>query len=68
MAATLEDPALWEEFAELGESVLNASKEEIINRTRLLDNELRVRNRRADARRRKDKGRGRMGIAHTVWH
>lgn len=42
-AATLEDPALWADFAELGDEVLNAANEEIVGRTRMLDNELRVR-------------------------
>lgn len=43
MAATLDDAALWADFAELGEDIVTANVDEINNRTRILDNEIRVR-------------------------
>ena len=44
--ATLEDKSLWETNEEeevLGADILKANTEEIINRTRLLDNDIKVR-------------------------
>jgi hypothetical protein len=43
---TLEDKSLWETTGEeevLGADILKANTEEIINRTRLLDNDIKVR-------------------------
>ncbi|XP_070566753.1 26S proteasome regulatory subunit 6A-B isoform X2 [Ptychodera flava] len=43
MAQTLEDKAIWEDGEEsIGEEVLRMSTEEIIQRTRLLDNEIKI--------------------------
>eukprot|EP00842_Homolaphlyctis_polyrhiza_P000740 jgi/Hompol1/1667/HPOL_005695-RA len=45
--STLEDKAIWEqadgsEFADVGEDILRASTEDIVNRTKLLENELKI--------------------------
>ncbi|XP_013406679.1 26S proteasome regulatory subunit 6A-A-like [Lingula anatina] len=43
MAKTLEDKAIWEDGEEsLGEEVMRMSTEDIVNRTRLLDNEIKI--------------------------
>ncbi|XP_031566783.1 26S proteasome regulatory subunit 6A-B [Actinia tenebrosa] len=42
MATTLEDKAIWEDGEELGEEVLRMSTDEIVSRTRLLDNEIKI--------------------------
>ncbi|KXJ12184.1 26S proteasome regulatory subunit 6A-B [Exaiptasia diaphana] len=42
MATTLEDKEIWEDGEELGEDVLRMSTEEIVSRTRLLDNEIKI--------------------------
>ncbi|KAI7864353.1 P-loop containing nucleoside triphosphate hydrolase protein [Spinellus fusiger] len=40
--ATLEDKALWEGDEEIGKEILGLSSEEIVNRTRLLQNDIKV--------------------------
>lgn len=43
MAQTLEDKSIWEDGEEsLGEEVLRMSTDEIVSRTRLMDNEIKI--------------------------
>lgn len=43
MAQTLEDMSIWEDGEEsLGEEVLRMSTDEIVSRTRLMDNEIKI--------------------------
>lgn len=42
MAATLEDKSIWEDGEELGEEVMRMSTDEIVSRTRLMDNEIKI--------------------------
>lgn len=42
MAATLEDKSIWEDGDELGEEVMRMSTDEIVSRTRLMDNEIKI--------------------------
>ena len=43
MAATLEDKSIWEDGEEtLGEEVLRMPTDEIVSRTRLMDNEIKI--------------------------
>jgi len=52
---TLEDKSLWETTPDeelLGADIMKASTEEIVNRTRLLDNDIKVRRRHQESARR----------------
>lgn len=42
MAGTLEDKSIWEEEETLGEEVLRMPTDEIVSRTRLMDNEIKI--------------------------
>lgn len=42
MATTLEDKSIWEDGEELGEEVLRMPTDEIVSRTRLMDNEIKI--------------------------